>query len=341
MTLPIPFTFATQSGSVPASELDNNFSAVNTSLTTPLTIASATTTDLGTILSNNIQITGTGNITSFGSSAVATQPLYFLEFTGAATLNYNATNLILPTSANITTAAGDSAVAWYLGSGNWRVLAYYPFSGQALASSGSSGTIKSVKIQKFTSSGTYTPSTGMVYAVIDAVGGGGGAPGGSAGSNYASGGGAGAYVRSLVTAANVGASQVVTIGAAGTASTGNTAAGNGGNTSVGTLAVAGGGTAGTQSSSSITYPGGLGGTATTPANGVGVNGQNGGAGQSNGALTGFGGSGPFGAGGYGVTSGTAGVAGSGFGAGGSGANSTNLGGAGSPGFVLITEYCTV
>lgn len=140
MPLPIPNLFAGDSGDVPASQLDANFNAVNTSLTTPGTIASATTTDLGTKLTNNISITGAATINSFGASAVTAQPLYFLTFTGAATLTYNATSMILPSAGNIITAAGDSAIAWYLGSGNWRVLAYYPASGQALVS-GSSGSI--------------------------------------------------------------------------------------------------------------------------------------------------------------------------------------------------------
>lgn len=132
MTQGIPFTFATQSGNVPASELDNNFTAVQTSLTTVLQIASAATVDLGSVLSNNIEITGAGTISSFGTTALATQPLFFLTFLGVNTLVYNATSLQLPTAANITTAAGDTAVVWYLGSGNYRVLSYQRKDGSAL-----------------------------------------------------------------------------------------------------------------------------------------------------------------------------------------------------------------
>jgi hypothetical protein len=93
------------------------------------TLASATTTDLGTIGSHNVSITGTTTITGFGSTAVATDPIYLISFTGALTLTYNATSLIIPGSGNITTANGDTATVEYLGSGNWRVLQYTKRSG--------------------------------------------------------------------------------------------------------------------------------------------------------------------------------------------------------------------
>jgi hypothetical protein len=87
--------------------------------------------------------------------------------------------------------------------------------------------IITVSQQVFTASGTYTPSAGMVYCIAEAVGGGGG--GGGASGNTAecgSGGGGGEYARVLLTAAQVGASKSVTIGAAGAA--GNNSGGNGG-----------------------------------------------------------------------------------------------------------------
>ena len=80
--------------------------------------------------------------------------------------------------------------------------------------------VVTVKKQIFTSSETYTPSTGMIYAMIECQGSG-GAGGGVTGSASdffsAGGGGAGSYSRILVTAATVGASQTVTVGAGGTA----------------------------------------------------------------------------------------------------------------------------
>ncbi len=92
-------------------------------------IASGGTTDLGTSTSNNVLITGTTTITSFGSSASLQSPIYFVRFSGALTLTHNATSLIIPGAANITTAAGDAGIVEYLGSGNWRVISYVKASG--------------------------------------------------------------------------------------------------------------------------------------------------------------------------------------------------------------------
>lgn len=93
------------------------------------TLASATTTDIGTARSHTVNISGTTTITAFGSSALLARPLYKLVFSGALVLTYNATSLILPGSANITTANGDSADALYLGSGNWQIISYYKRTG--------------------------------------------------------------------------------------------------------------------------------------------------------------------------------------------------------------------
>lgn len=94
---------------------------------TQTAIASATTTDLGTITTNNALITGTTTITSFGSSAVLSNPVYLIQFNGALTLTYNAASLILPGAANITTAAGDSAFVTFINPlGYWQVIAYFP-----------------------------------------------------------------------------------------------------------------------------------------------------------------------------------------------------------------------
>lgn len=88
------------------------------------TIASATTTDLGAQNSVNVSITGTTTITGLGTAPAG---LYRQgRFTGALTLTHNATSLILPGAASITTAAGDRFGAYSLGAGNWVVLWYTP-----------------------------------------------------------------------------------------------------------------------------------------------------------------------------------------------------------------------
>lgn len=90
------------------------------------TIASNTTTDLGTISSNNALIQGTTTINSFGSSASLESPVYLIQFQGILTLTYNATSMILPGAANITTAAGDSALVEMVSAlGYWRLIAYF------------------------------------------------------------------------------------------------------------------------------------------------------------------------------------------------------------------------
>lgn len=85
-------------------------------------VASAATVDLAAQASRNLRITGTTTITSFG--AAASGVTRELRFAAALTLTHNATSLILPGGANIATAAGDTATAISLGSGNWVVVDY-------------------------------------------------------------------------------------------------------------------------------------------------------------------------------------------------------------------------
>lgn len=102
-------------------------------------IASATTTDLGTVTTHNARVTGTTTITSFGSSASVNSPVYYIEFGGTLTLTHNGTSLILPGGQNITTAAGATAIAMYLGTGDWQV--YFYQSGTAVYLPESGGTM--------------------------------------------------------------------------------------------------------------------------------------------------------------------------------------------------------
>lgn len=85
-------------------------------------VASAATVDLGAVVGRFVDVTGTTTITSFGTVSAGIWRI--VRFTGALTLTYNATSLILPGAANITTAAGDCCIAVSLGSGNWLVPVY-------------------------------------------------------------------------------------------------------------------------------------------------------------------------------------------------------------------------
>jgi hypothetical protein len=82
------------------------------------TIASAGTVAIGGAAANYLQVTGTTTITAFDSVIAGVKRK--LEFAGAVTLTHNATSLILPQGANVTTAAGDVWEFTSEGSGNWR-----------------------------------------------------------------------------------------------------------------------------------------------------------------------------------------------------------------------------
>jgi hypothetical protein len=85
-------------------------------------VASAATVDVGAQASRSLRITGTATIASLGTAPSGVRRE--LRFAGILTLTHNATSLILPGGANITTAAGDTATAYSLGSGNWVVTAF-------------------------------------------------------------------------------------------------------------------------------------------------------------------------------------------------------------------------
>lgn len=96
-----------------------------------VTVPSATSTPIGAAASNNITVSGVATITSFDN--VTAGIVRYVTFSGVLTLTHNATSLILPGGANITTAAGDTAAFQSLGSGNWRCLFYQKADGTALA----------------------------------------------------------------------------------------------------------------------------------------------------------------------------------------------------------------
>ncbi len=115
-------------------------------------VASATTTDIGAATGESVTITGTTTITGLGTKAAGA--LRFVRFSGALLLTHNATSLILPSSANITTVADDTAIFLSLGSGNWRCLSYNRKSGAALISSGSGAWTVESKSADFTAGTT-------------------------------------------------------------------------------------------------------------------------------------------------------------------------------------------
>jgi hypothetical protein len=203
-----------------------------------------------------------------------------------------------------------------------------------------------LNIQVFTSSGTYTPTSGTTKDIIRAVGGGGGGGGTAATSTAQSAigqaGSSGAYAEAYWTSVS---SQTVTIGAAGTASAG-VAGGNGGSTSVGSVVVCPGGLGGTLGAAASNTTGftvGAAGLATAPTvtGATTIVGARGNIGtyaivlNSSYALNGVGGPSPFG--GSGPSSGNANGAGGSGGSAGASSAATS-GQTGTTGLVVIYEY---
>lgn len=96
-----------------------------------VSLASSATPAIGAAAANTITITGTTGITGFDS--IASGAVRTLVFAGAVTLTHNATSLILPKGADITTAAGDVLQFTSLGGGNWRCT------GKMVAAEGGAG----------------------------------------------------------------------------------------------------------------------------------------------------------------------------------------------------------
>jgi len=92
-------------------------------------IASAATVNLDTATGNLVHITGTTTITAITLASGAERDVVF---DGALLLTHNATTLILPGGANITTAAGDRATFRGDGSGNVRCMHYTKANGQPI-----------------------------------------------------------------------------------------------------------------------------------------------------------------------------------------------------------------
>jgi hypothetical protein len=111
----------------------NGAAAADVLSAAPVDIASAATTDIGSATSPNVRVTGTTTITSLGTAPAGVRR--FLTFAAVLTITYNATSLQTPGLANITTAAGDTAVARSLGSGNWVIESFTRAAGLPMSAS--------------------------------------------------------------------------------------------------------------------------------------------------------------------------------------------------------------
>ena len=306
-------------------------------------VASAATCDIWGIVGDFVHITGTTTITSLGTAPYAGAERTVI-FDGALTLTHNATTLVLPGGANITTAANDRMVVRADTTANMHVISYVKADGTAVVV-----TAKTPTRQVFTSgSGTYTTPAGTTRINVRMVGGGGGGGGSGTASNTAGGNGGSTTFSTFTAAGGTGGSTgtggAVGAGGAGGAPSGSPdigiSGGNGGAAIISTGAL------------NANQSGGLGGSSVFGGSGLstlntGVAGKtNSGAGGSGGAGTtstfpaGGGGAGAYvetavttPAGTYSYAVGAAGTAGA-IG------TSGNAGGAGGSGLVIVDEYYT-
>lgn len=256
------------------------------------------------------------------SSAVATSIDYLLKNTSSSNPGHKHTFTSL-SDFNVSSPADKEVLKYNSSSGKWE---------------NKTGAIPTV--HAFTGSGTWSKPSGLRYAVIELVGAGGGGGGGAGGG----GGGGGGYSRKIVDAGSLGATETVTIGAAGTAgATGSppTQGGSGGTTSFGSHCQGSGGGGGSISSTSPnTEGGGAGGVGS--GGDININGNGGTAGAiysaSNNVLYGGAGGGSYFGGGARGPGRATGIDGTAYGGGGSGGGDASNGGAGAAGYVVVTEY---
>lgn len=136
-----------------------------------VSIASATTTDIGAANSLSVEITETNTITSFGTTYSGPR---FIRFAGILTLTHGA-SLSLPGAANITTAAGDTCIAVpNLAANGWALIGYqrasgFPLSG-AFAAKGANSDITSLSglttALTIAQGGTGAATEGAAFAAL-------------------------------------------------------------------------------------------------------------------------------------------------------------------------------
>lgn len=105
----------------------------STNALAPASIASASTTDIGSAAAESVEITGTTTITSFGTAPAGIRRE--LRFTGSLTIVHSS-SIQLPGAKNWQTAAGDVLTFRSLGSGQWIMTGH-----QSLDASRLTGTI--------------------------------------------------------------------------------------------------------------------------------------------------------------------------------------------------------
>jgi hypothetical protein len=198
-------------------------------------VASATTTDIWAAEGDYVHITGTTTITGLGTAPVAGAQKVVV-FDGALTLTHNATSLILPGGANITTAANDRMIVRADTTANMMVISYVKANGKSVINTANTQPTAQVFT---TGSGTYTTPANCTSIRVRLVGGGSGGAGSGTSGGASSAGGNTTF--STLTAGGGASSTQVSPGAGGTASGGdiNIPGGRGGGFQAGSNAVGG------------------------------------------------------------------------------------------------------
>ena len=143
---------------------------------------------------------GSGNVIG-PASAVDSNFAAFDTTTGKLIKDSGSAASSFATPGSVTTAISSAAVRYDVAQGLTAIQMAQGRSNIAVAGI--------AKIISFTASGTYTPSAGLIYCIIECVGGGGGGGGTTGGSsiaNVARGGSGGGYSRKVATSAQIGAS---------------------------------------------------------------------------------------------------------------------------------------
>ena len=153
---------------VVSTNLDDNLRMIQKvvrDLSAPTTLAAGTSTDLGS--KDETFITLTGSVATITGLGTVSAGIYkWVVFNAAHVLTHSATDLILPSGANITAASGDVACFVSLGTGKWRCLSYTRASGNNVlnASTFGDGTVgaPSVTFAADLDTGLYRSGTNTV-----------------------------------------------------------------------------------------------------------------------------------------------------------------------------------
>lgn len=129
----------------------------STNALSPASIASASTTDIGSAAAESVEITGTTTITSFGTAPAGIRRE--LRFAGSLTITHSS-SIQLPGAKNWQTAAGDVLTFRSLGSGQWIMTGH-----QSLDASRLTGTIPdavlSANIPRKNQANVFSGGTGV------------------------------------------------------------------------------------------------------------------------------------------------------------------------------------